>query len=138
MLKGFMHVIDFVITTDRPVVYKDDSGEMVTDLAYQTDFTDMAPTQHAKLQEQFAKGSLDFDVTMADDFKPAGTIDSHMILCIYLKHDCTCLKSFLTIFNQIIDFLRGTQIYVYDQWKEDHYCLHSIMYRGENEEKKPF
>lgn len=98
MLKRFMHVIDFVITTDRPVVYKDDSGEMVTDLAYQTDFTDMAPTQHAKLQEQFAKGSLDFDVTMADDFKPAGTIDSHIILCIYFKHDCTCLKSFFNHF----------------------------------------
>lgn len=114
MLKGFMHEIDFVITTDRPVVYKDDSGEMVTDLAYQTDFTDMAPTQHAKLQEQFAKGSLDFDVTMADDFKPAGTIDSHIILCIYFKHDCTCLKSFFNhFFYQIIDFLRGTKIHVH-------------------------
>nr|XP_022340197.1 uncharacterized protein LOC111134927 isoform X2 [Crassostrea virginica] len=56
---------------DRPVVYKDDHGEMVTDLAYQTDFTDMVSGQHAKLQEQFAKGSLDFDVTMAEDFKPA-------------------------------------------------------------------
>lgn len=76
MCKRFIHVIDFVILTDRPVVYKDDSGEMVTDLAYQTDFTDMVHTQHAKLQEQFAKGSLDFDVTMADDFKPAGTTDS--------------------------------------------------------------
>jgi hypothetical protein len=54
-------------------VYKDASGEVVTDLAFQTDFTDMVPNQHARLQEQFAKGSLDFDVTMADDeFQSAG------------------------------------------------------------------
>ncbi|XP_061162551.1 centrosomal protein of 192 kDa-like [Saccostrea echinata] len=57
---------------DTVVVYKDGTGEMVTDLAFQTDFTDMVSSQHAKLQEQFAKGSLDFDVTMADDeFKSA-------------------------------------------------------------------
>ncbi|XP_056016469.1 centrosomal protein of 192 kDa-like isoform X4 [Ostrea edulis] len=57
---------------DPPLVYKDADGEVVTDLAFQTDFTDMVPNQHARLQEQFAKGSLDFDVTMADsEFKSA-------------------------------------------------------------------
>lgn len=61
--------------TDPPLVYKDADGEVVTDLAFQTDFTDMVPNQHARLQEQFAKGSLDFDVTMADsEFKSAGTL----------------------------------------------------------------
>lgn len=87
------------VLTDRPVVYKDDHGEMVTDLAYQTDFTDMVSGQHAKLQEQFAKGSLDFDVTMAEDFKPAGTdglqdskkrlFNKHIILQFYVH--CTCI-----------------------------------------------
>lgn len=47
------------------------------------------------------------------------------------------LYLFEIIFNQIIDFLRGTKIHVYVWWKEDHYGLHLIMCRGENELKKP-
>ena len=70
-------------------MYKDDHGEMVTDLAYQTDFTDMVSGQHAKLQEQFAKGSLDFDVTMAEDFKPAGTDGLQ-----FYKRDCLTNTSY--------------------------------------------
>lgn len=93
-----MYVIDFVIIIDRFVVYKDDLGEMVIDLVYQIDFIDMVFIQYVKLQEQFVKGSLDFDVIMVDDFKFVGIIDFYMILCIYLKYDCICLKLFFNRF----------------------------------------
>lgn len=89
-----MYVIDFVIIIDRFVVYKDDLGEMVIDLVYQIDFIDMVFIQYVKLQEQFVKGSLDFDVIMVDDFKFVGIIDFYIKLRIYLKYDCICLKLF--------------------------------------------
>lgn len=81
-----MYVIDFVIIIDRFVVYKDDLGEMVIDLVYQIDFIDMVFIQYVKLQEQFVKGSLDFDVIMVDDFKFVGIIDFYIILCFYLNY----------------------------------------------------
>lgn len=93
-----MYEIDFVIIIDRFVVYKDDLGEMVIDLVYQIDFIDMVLIQYVKLQEQFVKGSLDFDVIMVDDFKFVGIIDFYIILCIYFKYDCICLKLFFNYF----------------------------------------
>lgn len=94
----YVYVIDFVIIIDRFVVYKDDLGEMVIDLVYQIDFIDMVFIQYVKLQEQFVKGSLDFDVIMVDDFKFVGIIGFYIILCIYLKYDCICLKLFFNYF----------------------------------------
>ncbi|KAK3085963.1 hypothetical protein FSP39_011410 [Pinctada imbricata] len=52
---------------DKDVVYRDSTGEFVTDLAFHTSFADMVATQQENLQQQFMNGTLDFDPLQNDD-----------------------------------------------------------------------